>query len=265
VLVPRYAEFPPPPALAGMVAAVWVFALPPGGGGADANFADRVLPDGCVEVICRLADRQSRDRPDEDQIFLRGPLAKFDVVPIPAGSRYAGVRIKPGLAPSVLRVRPAEVRDSRVALADLLPRHAHLFDEAARARTLGAACRILTMGVARSSAHQGAHSGSAVAARAIAAIRHHQGRAAMAEIARGVGCSVRTLHRQVTEAVGLSPKVFSRIVQFRHAVALINRDPRCPLSAVALEAGYADQAHMTREFARLAGLSPARLRGRQLA
>jgi AraC family transcriptional regulator len=45
---------------------------------------------------------------------------------------------------------------------------------------------------------------------------------------------------------------------------LLNRDPQRPLSAVALQAGYADQAHMTREFARLAGRSPARLRGQQL-
>jgi transcriptional regulator GlxA family with amidase domain len=61
--------------------------------------------------------------------------------------------------------------------------------------------------------------------------------------------------------VGYSPKAFARIVRFRGAVARLYALPSEPLVQVALAAGYADQAHMTRDFAGFAGMSPAKLRG----
>jgi AraC-like DNA-binding protein len=42
-------------------------------------------------------------------------------------------------------------------------------------------------------------------------------------------------------------------------VALAERQPGAPLSRLAAEAGYADQAHLTRECGRLSGHSPAAL------
>ena len=50
-----------------------------------------------------------------------------------------------------------------------------------------------------------------------------------------------------------------RIQRFQHFLALAEQQPGAALSRLALEAGYADQAHLTRECRRLSGLSPAAL------
>jgi AraC-like DNA-binding protein len=62
------------------------------------------------------------------------------------------------------------------------------------------------------------------------------------------------LRREFTTAVGLPPKVVARIARVHRAQAAITDGQ--PLSAVAARCGFADQAHMTREFMALVGKTP---------
>jgi AraC-like DNA-binding protein len=70
--------------------------------------------------------------------------------------------------------------------------------------------------------------------------------------------SQRQLRRRCEAAIGYPPKVLQRIVRFQrilaHARAHEQAQPN--LALLAAEHGYADQAHLTREFQRLAGRSP---------
>jgi methylphosphotriester-DNA--protein-cysteine methyltransferase len=82
--------------------------------------------------------------------------------------------------------------------------------------------------------------------------------ARVAEVADDLGLSARQLQRRVAEAVGYGPKALARILRFRRLQTLAVRQPAEALVDLALDAGYADQAHMTAEVTRLAGLSPVR-------
>jgi methylphosphotriester-DNA--protein-cysteine methyltransferase len=75
-------------------------------------------------------------------------------------------------------------------------------------------------------------------------------------MARDLGVSERQLRRRFHAAVGYGPKTLARILRFRRFVDAIDRG-RSDLAALAFDAGYADQAHLTRETRRLAGLPPA--------
>jgi len=79
-------------------------------------------------------------------------------------------------------------------------------------------------------------------------------RARVAPVAAELGISERQLHRRVTDAVGYAPKMLQRVLRFRRLQAL----GPAPLVELALDAGYADQAHMTAEVTQLAGVSPVR-------
>ena len=79
-------------------------------------------------------------------------------------------------------------------------------------------------------------------------------RARVSAVAAELGVSARQLQRLVTAAAGYGPKLLARVLRFRRLQALAP----APLVELALEAGYADQAHMTAEVTRLAGLSPVR-------
>jgi AraC-like DNA-binding protein len=85
--------------------------------------------------------------------------------------------------------------------------------------------------------------------------RHPRGR--IQELSQWLGLSNRHLQRRFAAAVGYGPKVFQSVLRFQRLVSLSNRaSNRLNLAARSWEAGYADQAHMTREVRRFSGIQP---------
>jgi transcriptional regulator GlxA family with amidase domain len=71
--------------------------------------------------------------------------------------------------------------------------------------------------------------------------------------------SGRTLHRSFISACGYGPKTLQRIMRLQRTLRLVSTPARLGgLADLAAAAGYADQAHMTREFQALTGFTPAR-------
>src|SRR6266536_831744 len=70
--------------------------------------------------------------------------------------------------------------------------------------------------------------------------------------------SERQLRRRFEAATGFAPKILQRILRFQRFIALARqpRQRRPNLALLAAEAGYADQAHLSRDSLRLAGRSP---------
>lgn len=70
------------------------------------------------------------------------------------------------------------------------------------------------------------------------------------DAAREVGVSIRTFQRLVDEATGRSPTWWRRLARVRKVAAKLVSTPRqqTKLVELAVDAGFADQAHMTREL-----------------
>jgi AraC-like DNA-binding protein len=77
----------------------------------------------------------------------------------------------------------------------------------------------------------------------------------IAGLAHEVGCSRRQLSQRFTDEYGIGPKQATRLIRFQRARNLVAAARR-PLAEVAADCGYADQAHLTREFRELAGDPP---------
>ncbi|MEU3409532.1 AraC family transcriptional regulator [Streptomyces sp. NPDC006670] len=80
----------------------------------------------------------------------------------------------------------------------------------------------------------------------------------IARLADEVGWSRGYLVRRFTEQVGLTPKTSARVLRFRRAAQLLAGGP-VDLARLAAGCGFYDQAHLTREFRALAGLTPGRM------
>jgi AraC-like DNA-binding protein len=85
------------------------------------------------------------------------------------------------------------------------------------------------------------------------------GRASIGDLAYELGWSRRHLSAQFTQAVGLPPKTYARILRFQHARDLIAGGDGATLAQVALDAGYYDQAHLNRDFREFAHAPPTDL------
>ncbi|SFP30434.1 Helix-turn-helix domain-containing protein [Amycolatopsis arida] len=83
------------------------------------------------------------------------------------------------------------------------------------------------------------------------------GRVRIEALAGEVGWSRQHLAARFRAQVGLSPKVVARIARLHRAVTLLTSPTPPPWSAVAQLRGYADQAHLNRDFRALTGSTPA--------
>jgi AraC-like DNA-binding protein len=79
------------------------------------------------------------------------------------------------------------------------------------------------------------------------------------DAATRLGRSARTLQRKVRTSTGLSPKQLLSVERFQRAVRIVSA-PNAKLAHVAGDLKFADQAHLTREFRRHAGLTPGAFR-----
>lgn len=82
------------------------------------------------------------------------------------------------------------------------------------------------------------------------------------EAATRLALSVRTLQRLTHRTVGLSPGAIIRRRRLQEAAQRLREDPATDLAALAAMLGYADHAHLTRDFATVLGLPPRDYRER---
>jgi AraC-like DNA-binding protein len=90
------------------------------------------------------------------------------------------------------------------------------------------------------------------------------GRASIGAIVNEVGCSQRHLIARFREEIGLSPKTLARVLRFGRAVRIIKAGGGARLTEIALDCGYYDQAHFSRDFRAFAGVTPTELIASQI-
>jgi AraC-like DNA-binding protein len=210
------------------VACVWIRDAEP------AARMHRVLPDACVDVVW-----------SGERLVVAGPATGPVMANVPAGAVAMGVRFRIGAAGAALGMPAAELLDATVALDDLWGA-----DGAEIAERVGSA---------PAPAAQLATLAEAVGERLERAPDPVVRAAATGARRTALGIGERQLRRRFADAVGYGPKTLERVLRFQRFLALAARETAPDLARLALEAGYADQAHLTRECTRLAGLPPAAL------
>jgi len=84
--------------------------------------------------------------------------------------------------------------------------------------------------------------------------------ASVTRLSAELAVSERQLRRRFDAAVGYGPKMLHRVLRFRQVLTELSGAPHnADLAELAVRAGYADQAHLTRETTSLAGQPPGAL------
>jgi len=235
---PGYREQPPPAGLLPAVACLWARVV---GSGADAVTA--VLPDACVDLIWERGVGVYVAGPDTGPVPSRSP----------AGTVLAALRFAPGAAGPALGMPMSALLNQRVAARDLGTAPGLALARALPGSLAPAeALRVLTRAAGAMSADGPA---DPLAARTTRLLRHPGARAE--DIASRLDVSERQLRRRCQAAVGYGPATLRRVLRFRRLVSWADGGaPGDDLASAAARLGYADQAHLTRECVRLAGLTP---------
>ena len=232
-----YTEWGAPAALRDAVACLWAQV-----NDSSAERAGLVLPDGCTDLIWE----QGRGT------FVAGPDTGPVATTMAAGAVILGVRFRPSAGGPALGIPLSELRDLRADLADLRPAQARQLTASLDPQVAADQMLDMTATLVADGAPDPAVTW------AVRLLRDPATRAE--DVAAEVGLSLRQLRRRCQAVVGYGPKTLQRVLRFRRFVSRVDARPEVlDLAAVAAEAGYADQAHLTRECGRLSGMTPAAL------
>ena len=78
----------------------------------------------------------------------------------------------------------------------------------------------------------------------------------ISRIVQASGMSERRFTTLFQRQVGMNPKHYARLMRFRSVVDQTQECESVNWSAVAIDGGYCDQAHLSHEFRRFAGMTP---------
>ena len=87
------------------------------------------------------------------------------------------------------------------------------------------------------------------------------GQTSLLQLSQVANRSPRQVERLFLQYVGVSPKLLARIVRFRYVKALLDSGTTDSLMGIAFDNGYTDHAHLTKEFKAFAGLTPSAYAG----
>lgn len=237
-----FCEVRPSPPLRPWVESLWARSV----AGADPAVDRRILPDGRMDLVW------IRGGPD---LFVAGPQTRYTLRPDRFPLVSIGARFAPGAAPGLLRLPAAEFVDGLIPVAAVdgtLSRRLRLRLE--EARSIHAAFAALDATLLRYT-ERWVPLDPAISAAASMLNRQD---ATVAGVAARLYLSERQLRRRFAEGVGYGPKTLQRVLRFQRLKNTLETSP-VDLAWAAASAGYADQAHLTRDCRSLTGLTPREL------
>ena len=252
-----YREFQPISALTPFVECFWTLESD---AGTTATEPERLLPDGCVELILNFAERFREHKDDgreerQPQHLLVGQMTQ-PVLIAPTGSvKLLGIRFHPGGTFPFFRV-PMQELTNRVTDFEAFSREFHndlvrCADESSSLLRIAAVEKLLLDRVRYSSPDSRLVS-------LVMKILKSSGQVSVDQLATDAGVSSRQLERRFLLEVGIGPKLLCRILRFQQVFRALDLHDE-GWAAVAADCGYYDQAHLIRDFREFAGQTPALL------
>jgi len=238
-----YDERPPSLGASSLVSCVWVQQISSAG----PAYEHRTVPNGCAEISYALGTGLIR---------VAGPKRASALQRLPPGETIVGLRFRPGAASAALGTPISGLGDLEVELDRLWGRRsaASLGEQLAAVSSTANAARLLEQVViARSTAAPGR---DVLVAEAVERLQPWQA-GDVTRVAAELFISPRQMRRRFFAAIGFGPKTLQRILRFQGVLALsdVPHGGAMTLAQLAHTAGYADQAHLTRECSRLSGLT----------
>jgi AraC-like DNA-binding protein len=258
----RYREYRPGPGLERVVHRFWTLEGPAPGFGRE---FERAMPDGRPELIFNLGAPFERRRAGgleiQPRALLVGPTTRAILMRPTGRIDLVGARLVPGCWPALLDLAGEEVLDQALPLAEAAPRwRAGLLEPLAEAATAEDRIRLLErrLGALAGIGRRGDRRPDPRLQSAVDLTYGARTRIPVSRLAELTGLSQRQLTRLFRLGTGMAPALLGRVVRFHRVLGAIERPVPVRWAATAAQHGYADQAHLCRDFARFGGISPAR-------
>ena len=252
----KYQEFEAPEQLRRHVRCAWHLELKAGSG-----HIETVYPDGCCELIAHrktpmhALSAETGWRRQERCVFA---AQQRSAVQLAARSDVdcIGVRLQPAASAVLMKTSLADLRDHMIDLASLDAKFAMRFAAAATQVAVGTSIadvwdlleyHFLPLQIDERIEN------------AVSQLEACDGHGPVAPIVAASGMSQRSFQSKFKEKVGLTAKEFARILRLQATIRTLD-DEVSSMAQLAVDRGFSDQAHATREVRRVTGTTPTQLR-----
>jgi AraC-like DNA-binding protein len=204
-----------------------------------------ILPDAAMDIIFFLSD--GRLSP-----YLCGTMRQARTVSLKPGDCYFGIRFHPAMAAVGLNMNVADLGDCLVDLP-LSGSYAVLEDRLmTQADPFGVFIKWAQSYLQRRLYFDDARKDQAGAFQLVSAT-------GVSHLAQTLGMSRKRFYREFMQLYGISPRLYANIRRLLFFQRLVQGTTTVDLSHIALEAGFFDQADMTRQIKKLTGRTPLQL------
>jgi len=219
---------------------------------------ERIVPDGCVEVILNFAEPFAQHELDSVTVqprnFIVGQMTRPILISPTGPVQLIGIRFHPGGTRPFFGLPMREVTNQVVELGSFARSlEARLQSAASHLPDLQdkiAALQKVLLKILQDSKKDFA------LLRIATRIVESSGMIAVDDLAAEAGLSNRQLERRFLSEVGVGPKLLSRILRFQQVFRAVDANEHA-WPTIAVDCGYYDQAHLIRDFRQFAHETPA--------
>lgn len=248
----------PAPPLASVIEAIWDWDMP-----ADAFRYERILPGPGAGLIINLLEDETRVyQDDKNRSCIRasgsvigGPYRHSWIIDTTEQVRVMGVNFRPGGVHALIGLHAEELGQRDVNLEDLFGIDARRL----RQRLLEMVCPTQRVALLEQWLRTlcDEPTWDAAIVHAVAVLAHVPDVPGIGKLQRESGYSAHRFGLLFRRHVGMTAKQYARLMRFRTVVDMAHPAEQIDWVRIAVDGGYCDQAHMSHEFRRFAGITPS--------
>ena len=220
----------------------------------------RVVPDGCMEMIFHYADLYEQFFEDgrsviQPRSFIFGQITKYiEICPTGTSGIVAARFLPEGLTP-FLTMPVSALENKAVSLIDVFGEKGKSLEERVIAATDNTQ-RIKLIEEFLIALLADPQTIDSVTRACVKTIFQSQGRLDVLQLADKMNINRRNMERKFTATIGMSPKQLSKVVRLQSTLRMLEQKKFTSLTSLAYENGYYDQAHFIKDFKEFTGMSP---------
>jgi AraC-like DNA-binding protein len=219
----------------------------------------RIVPDGCMEMIFHYGDLYKQYMPNGDFIiqprcFVFGQITEpLEIEPTGIAGIIAA-RFLPNGFTAFANYATSKMNNKAMPLQELFGSAGHELEE----KVLGASSHHQRIQQIDSFLSQQLQfvSVDEIVQSSIEVMLRLKGQLSVQELADNLGTGRRKLERRFADIIGLSPKQLAKIIRLQATLKMLEQNQSGSLTELALDNGYFDQAHFIKDFKEFTGVSP---------
>ena len=219
----------------------------------------RVLPDGCMEMIFHYEDLYKQYFEDGSSIlqprsFVFGQITKYIEIAPTGSSGIISARFLPeGISPFI-NMPVTSLENKAVAIGEMFIDGSSLEKRVINANNNEERIKLIESFLLSKLVEP--NTIDAITRSCVEVIFQSQGQIGVVELAGKMNINRRNMERKFSSAIGMSPKQLARVARLQSTLKMLEQKKFASLTSLAYENGYYDQAHFVKDFKEFTGMSP---------